>query len=78
MYARSLQLCPTLWDPMNCSLPGFSPDENTAVGCHALFQGIFPTQGSNLRLFMSGTLAGGFLTTSITWEAKTATFTECY
>ena len=22
--AKSLQLCPTLWDPMDCSLPGFS------------------------------------------------------
>ena len=27
-----------------------SPGKNTGVGCHALFQGIFPTQGSNLRL----------------------------
>ena len=24
--------------------------KNTGVGCHALFQGIFPTQGSNLHL----------------------------
>ena len=24
-----------------------SPGQNTAVGCHALLQGIFPTQGSN-------------------------------
>ena len=33
-------------------LPGFSvhgdfPGKNTGVGCHALLQGIFPTQGSN-------------------------------
>ena len=26
------------------------PGKNTAVGCHCLFQGIFPTQGSNQRL----------------------------
>ena len=26
------------------------PDKNTGVGCHFLFQGIFPTQGSNSRL----------------------------
>ena len=26
------------------------PGKNTGVGCHALLQGIFPTQGSNLRL----------------------------
>ena len=37
---------------MNCSLPGFSvygdsPSKNTGVGCHALLQEIFPTQGSN-------------------------------
>ena len=37
---------------MDCSPPGSSvhgdsPGKNTGVGCHALFQGIFPTQGSN-------------------------------
>ena len=37
----------------NYSLPGslcplHSPGQNTGVGCHSLFQGIFPTQGSNL------------------------------
>ena len=30
-----------------------SPGKNTRVGCHALLQGIFPTQGSNLHLFCS-------------------------
>ena len=35
-----------------CSLPGSSvhgdsPGKNTGVDCHALLQGIFPTQGSN-------------------------------
>ena len=49
------QSCPTLCDPMDCSLPGFSahgdsPGKNTGVGSHALLQGIFPTQGSNLGL----------------------------
>ena len=43
-----VQLC----GPMYCSLPGTSvhrdsPGKNTGVGCHALLQGIFPTQGSN-------------------------------
>ena len=42
----------TLCDPMDCSLarllrPWDSPGKNTGVGCHALLQGIFPTQGSN-------------------------------
>ena len=49
------QSCLTLCDPMDCSPPGSSvhgdsPGKNTGVGCHALFQGIFLTQGSNLRL----------------------------
>ena len=54
MYSCSLvaQSCPTLCEPMNCSLPGSSvhgdsPGKSTRVGCHALLQGIFPTQGSN-------------------------------
>ena len=37
---------------MDCSPPGSSvhgdsPGKNTRMGCHALCQGIFPTQGSN-------------------------------
>ena len=45
------QSCPTLCDLMDCSPQGFSvhgdsPGRNTGVGCHALLQGIFPTQGS--------------------------------
>ena len=43
LWPRGLQpfrlLC--LWD---------FPSKNTGVGCHCLFQGIFPTQLSNLRL----------------------------
>ena len=46
------QSCSALCDPMDCSPPGTSvhgdsPGKNTGVGCHALFQGIFPTQGLN-------------------------------
>ena len=45
------QLCPALCDCMDCSPPGSyvhgdSPGKNTGVACHALLQGIFPTQGS--------------------------------
>ena len=52
----SLQSCSTLCDPMDCSPPGSSvygdsPGKVTGVGCHALLQGIFPTQGSNQHLF---------------------------
>ena len=40
------------FDPIDCSPPGSSvhgdsPGKNTGVGCYALFQKIFPTQGSN-------------------------------
>ena len=40
---------------MHCSPPGStvhgnSPGKHTGVGCHALLQGIFPTQESNLGL----------------------------
>ena len=49
------QLCPTLCDPMDCSPPGSSvhgnsPGKNTGVGCLALLQEIFPTQGLNSGL----------------------------
>ena len=42
--------------PMDCSptrllRPWDSPGKSTGVGCHALLQGVFPTQGSNLSLF---------------------------
>ena len=48
-----------LCDPMDCSPPGFSvhgdsPGKKTGVGCHALLQGIFPTQGSNPGLLHAG------------------------
>ena len=49
------QSCLTLCNLMDCSPPGSSvhgdsPGNNTGVHCHALFQGIFPTQGLNLGL----------------------------
>ena len=40
--AKSLQLCPTLYDPIDGSPPGSrpwdSPGKNTGVGCHFLLQ----------------------------------------
>ena len=56
MRMRSIaQLCPTLCDPSDYSLPGFSihgifQAKNTGVGWHFLLQGIFLTQRTNLRL----------------------------
>ena len=46
--------CRVLW-PLNFS------SKNTGVGCHFLFQEIFPTQGLNVASFA---LADGFLTTA--------------
>ena len=48
------QSCLSLCDPMVCrpsgsSVHGESPGRCTGVGCHALLQGIFPTQGSKPR-----------------------------
>ena len=53
--AKSLQSCPTPCDPMDCGPPRLlcpwdSPSKNIGVGCHALLQGVLPTQGSNLCL----------------------------
>ena len=47
----SLSFC----DLVDCNPPGspvhgYSPVRKTGVGCHALLQGIFPAQGSNLHL----------------------------
>ena len=44
------QSCPTLCNPMDCSLLGSSINGifQARVGCHFLLQGIFPTQGLNL------------------------------
>ena len=47
-------LCNTVdWSPPSFSVRGDSPGKNTGAGCHALFQGIFPNQGSNSGLLHS-------------------------
>ena len=48
--------------------PWNSPGKNTRVGCHALLQGTFPTQGSNSHLLFLA-LAGRFFITSATWKS---------
>ena len=54
--------------PARLLCPWNFPGKDTGVGCHALLQGIFSTQGLNLSL--SPALAGGFFTASITWETQ--------
>ena len=43
-------LRPYVLQPTRLPCPWASLGKNTGVGCHALLQGIFPTQGSNLYL----------------------------
>ena len=76
MHAKSLQLCPTLWDPMDCSPPGSF--------VHGILQARIlawvampssrdlPDPGIKLTSLMSPALAGGFFTTSATQEAITS------
>ena len=49
---KSLQLCQTLWDPMDCRPPGFSVHGNLQARilewvAVSFSRGIFPSQGSN-------------------------------
>ena len=52
LLPKSLQSCPTLCDPVDCSPPGSSVRGTLQARvlewvCHALLQGVFPAQGSN-------------------------------
>ena len=52
--------------PVRLLCPWDSSGKNTRVGCHALLQGIFLTQGSHPRLFCLPISAGRFFTMSTT------------
>ena len=71
LCARShLPLC----DPMDCNTtsllcPWNSSGKNTGVGCHFLLKGNPPDPGIQPASLASPALAGGFFTTSATWEA---------
>ena len=52
LLCLATQSCLIFCKPMDCSPPGssvhgVSPGKKTGVGCHALLQGVFPTQGLN-------------------------------
>ena len=70
MLAKLLQLCQLFATPWTvvtrllCSRD--SPGKNTGVGCCALLQGIFPTQGWNQSLLC---LLHWQVGSSATWEA---------
>ena len=68
-----MHACSTLCDPVDCGPPASSVHgilQARILGWVAMpLQGVFPTQGSNLSL-VSPAPAGGFFTTSATWEAR--------
>ena len=69
--SKSLQLCPILCNPMDCSLSGssvhgISPGKNTGVGCQAILQGNLPNPGIEPTPLTSPALADRFFTTSAT------------
>ena len=57
-HTKLLQSLPTLWaqglGAARLLCPRDSPGKNTGAGCHALLQGIFPTQGLNPGLLHCG------------------------
>ena len=63
------------WQPARLLCPWGSPGKTPGAGCCALLPGAFRTEVSNWHLLMSPATAGGFFTTSATWEALRR---ECY
>ena len=68
--AQSIRLCPHGSWSTRLLCPWNFPRKNTGVGCHAFLQGIFLTQGSNQRLFLSPVLAGSFFIKDIFSKLK--------
>ena len=76
MCAKSLQSCPTLDDPMDCSPPGSS--------VHGILQAEYwsglpcspardlPYPGIDSMSLMSPASAGGFFSTGVSWEGISA------
>ena len=61
--------------PTRLLRPWDSPGQNTGVGCHALLQGIFSTQGSNPQLLR---IAGRFFTTEPPGKPHMYTYTPSF
>ena len=70
--AKSLQSCLALCNPMDCSLPSScpwdSPGQKYWDGLPCPPPGDLPNPEIEPASLMPPTLAGGFFTTSITWE----------
>ena len=72
--SNSLQ--PYDYSPPASSVHWDSPGKNIGVGCHALLQGIFQSQGIKPVSFMSSALASNFFTAELLgkpnkWNAHT-------
>ena len=65
IMSDSLQPHGLCHEPVRLLCPWDSPGESAGMGCHALLQGIFLTQGLDPRL-LSSALAVVFFTTSTT------------
>ena len=79
VYAKLLLSCPTLCDPMDCSLPGSFVhgvlQARIWSGLPCPPPGNLPNQGIEPVSLMSPALAGGFFTTSTTWETQCIQYT---
>ena len=77
MHAKSLQSCLILCNPVDCSPPGSSVHGFSRQEYWSGFPdpppGDLPDPGIEPTSFMSPALAGGFFTTSATWEAQVKT-----
>ena len=73
MHAKSLQSCPTLCKPMDCSLPGSSVHGILQAGILQWVampsSGDLPHRGMEPSSLISPVLAGGFFTARAPWEA---------
>ena len=72
MHAKSLQSCPTLCNPMDCSPPGSSVhgslQARTLSGLPCPPPGDLPNPGIEPASLKSPALSGGFFTTGNTWK----------
>ena len=69
MCAESLQSCPPLWDPMQGSTAHGISQARTLEWVAMPSPGDLPDPGIKPASLTSSALAGGFFTTSATWEA---------
>ena len=81
MSTNSLQLCPTLCAPIDCSLPGSSLRgilQAKILGWAAMPSSRnLPNSGTKLESLVSSALAGRFFTTRANWEVHSQLTRDC-